>query len=95
MDMKAERKDLKILMEHFRVCCQKRLELWLESPVEVSSVGDLELQVRHAQSELSMTFVPRQCRWQLSDSGISESGDFDHLTKRIRQLLTQTIPQSK
>lgn len=75
-------------MEHFRVCCQKRLSLWLRVPVEVLFEGDLGLVVEHDCGRLEFAFEPRKCRWQLSHRQAVETGDFDHLTKRARQLLT-------
>lgn len=58
--------------------------------MDIVQAGPTRLEIVEGTSVLELIFEPRACRWTLDAGSGIETGDFDRLTKRVRQILTNS-----
>lgn len=77
------------LLENYHRVLQERLDLWLGRGAAVERSGTVFCVVWREQT-LRLEFLPEQCQWLLGRPEDGRQASFDRITKRVRQLLSES-----
>jgi hypothetical protein len=78
------------LMRNYVQACRRRLALWVSPNVEVELADGCSMEIRLGERKARLEFEPRTCDWTLEVSGEHLCGNFDRMTKRLRQTFTSS-----
>jgi len=76
------------VMSNYTVACRKRMHLWISDSVSVESVAENTMEIAYQSHRARLVFEPTRCAWSLHWGSNRLDGNFDRLTKRLRQILT-------
>ena len=78
----------KRLLEHYLDVCRERLDLWVPRRTEASLEQPCSVRVTCDDRVVRLSFQPQSCLWIFAFEGEALEGNFDKVTKKLRQVLT-------